>query len=174
MEELNKSYYAIIPANVRYDTRLNPNAKLLYGEITALCNEKGYCWATNEYFAKLYKVSKTSISNWISSLAKYGYISSQIKYKENSKQIESRQIYLTLSNNFEQAIKEKLNRPTEEKLKDNNIIKNNIYNNKNKKEVSTDIFNNNGINISNPDGRNFASYNIIKQSLNDLDPNTCF
>ena len=60
-----KSYYAIIPANVRYDKDLPANAKLLYGEITALCNEKGICWATNDYFAKLYDVSKTSISKWI-------------------------------------------------------------------------------------------------------------
>ena len=30
------SYYAVIPANVRHDTRLSPLAKLLYGEITCL------------------------------------------------------------------------------------------------------------------------------------------
>ena len=62
------SYYAIIPANVRYDKKLTPNAKLLYSEITALCNKKGYCWSTNKYFAELYDVSNTSISKWISSL----------------------------------------------------------------------------------------------------------
>ena len=32
------SYYAIIPANVRYDKRLTDKAKLLYGEITCLTN----------------------------------------------------------------------------------------------------------------------------------------
>ena len=52
-EEQLKSYYAIIPANVRYDPDLTPNAKLLYGEITALTNDKGYCWASNNYFANL-------------------------------------------------------------------------------------------------------------------------
>ena len=77
-----KNYYAIIPANVRYDPNLKDKAKLLYSEITALCNEKGYCWATNEYFANLYGVSKTTISLLIKNLIEKGYINSQIIYKE--------------------------------------------------------------------------------------------
>lgn len=72
--ETKRNYYAIIPANVRYDENVRPNAKLLYGEITALCNERGYCWASNQYFAELYKVSKTSISLWIKDLINGGYI----------------------------------------------------------------------------------------------------
>lgn len=67
-------YYAIIPAAVRYDKDLPPNAKLLYGEITALCNKEGYCFASNEYFANLYGVSKRSITGWIASLEEKGYI----------------------------------------------------------------------------------------------------
>ena len=63
--ENKKSYYAVVPANVRYDSNICANSKLLYGEITALCNEKGYCWASNQYFADLYDVSKISISRWI-------------------------------------------------------------------------------------------------------------
>lgn len=70
----NKAYYAVIPANVRYDKDLPPNAKLLYGEITALCNEKGFCWARNGYFAELYDVSSFTISRWIKALADKGYI----------------------------------------------------------------------------------------------------
>ena len=40
MNENEINYYAIIPANVRYDINLKPNEKLLYGEITALSNQK--------------------------------------------------------------------------------------------------------------------------------------
>lgn len=122
----SKSYYAIIPANVRYDNDLSPNAKLLYGEITALCNEKGYCWATNDYFAKLYGVSKTSVSKWIALLIKKGYLYSEIEYKDGTKEILHR--YLRIVN---EPIEKKLNRGIEEKLKDNNTINNNTINNTN-------------------------------------------
>ena len=47
------SYYGIIPANVRYDKDLQPNAKLLYSELTALTTKRGYCFSSNLYFAKL-------------------------------------------------------------------------------------------------------------------------
>lgn len=124
--EQTKSYYAIIPANVRYDKDLTPNAKLLYGEITALCNEKGYCWATNEYFAKLYNTSKTSISKWIGQLIKKKYIYSQLIYKGGTKEILNR--YLRIVND---PIEEKLNTPIEEKLKENNTSFNNTVNNTN-------------------------------------------
>jgi hypothetical protein len=71
---MQKNYYAIIPANVRYDKELPSSAKLLYGELTALSNEKGFCWATNEYFAELYGVHNKSISRLISQLEKKGYV----------------------------------------------------------------------------------------------------
>ena len=80
----NPSYYAIIPASVRYDPELKPNAKLLYGEITALCNKEGYCWASNNYFAQLYSVSKETISRWVSQLHKNGHIVVEIKNKNGS------------------------------------------------------------------------------------------
>lgn len=72
------SYYAIIPANVRYDKALPAGAKLMYGEITALSNAKGYCFASNGYFAELYGCTPQAISKWIKALEAGGYV--KIKY----------------------------------------------------------------------------------------------
>ena len=118
---MKKSYYAIIPAYVRYDKTLTPNAKLLYGEITALCNEKGYCFARNKYFSDLYNVGTRSITDWIAQLKNAGYIKIKMNYKENSKEIESREIYIT---NFREVLK-KNTPPIENIHQDNNIIINN-------------------------------------------------
>ena len=130
------AYYANIPATVRYDKRLTPNAKLLYGEITALCNQEGYCWAMNAYFADLYGVSKTSISAWIGNLKEAGHITVQMNYKEGSKHILNRYIRILgegIQENFDTS-QRKLNDPIQENLIDNktdNNKKNITVNNNN-------------------------------------------
>ena len=90
MDDGKKSYYAVIPANVRYDESLPPNAKLLYGEITALCNAEGYCWASNKYFADLYGVTDRTIKRWLRDLHDRCYIESKVFYKSDSKEVEQR------------------------------------------------------------------------------------
>lgn len=114
------SYYAIIPAEVRYSS-LKPNAKLLYGEITALSSKEGYCFATNKYFANLYNVTKNTISLWVGQLNKLGFISVELIKK--GEQITERRIGIT--KNDDRGVT---------KNKDLNIIKvnntNNIYNRK--------------------------------------------
>ena len=43
-EYMNKpSYYAVIPAEVRYDNELSADEKLMYGELTCLTSAYGYC-----------------------------------------------------------------------------------------------------------------------------------
>ena len=88
------NYYAIIPAEVRYSKALIPNAKLLYAEITALCNMNGKCTASTEYFCRVYEVSRASIQNWLSLLEKNGYITRVLIYRQGSKEILSRYIKL--------------------------------------------------------------------------------
>ena len=90
MEQPN--YYAVIPANVRYDKDLTANAKLLYGEISALTQKNGICFATNEYFSKLYNLSERAITRLISSLKNKGYIKVEIKNDTDNKR--TRQICL--------------------------------------------------------------------------------
>lgn len=141
---MNRNYYAIIPANVRYDKELTPNAKLLYGELTALSNEKGYCWASNSYFSELYGVSKKTVSNWISSLDEKGFIKSEMIYKDNSKEIKERRLYITpMENNFlpygrnlPNPMENNFHTPMEKKVKDNNTSFNNTFNNTvNKRDI---------------------------------------
>ena len=83
------NYYAIIPADVMY-SNLKPNAKLLYGEITALSGKLGYCYASNNYFADLYGVSKNTVSRWISDLNKLGFINIEVERNEKKQVIKRR------------------------------------------------------------------------------------
>ena len=71
------NYYAVIPADVRYDEGLSASEKLLYGEISALSNKTGECWASNAYFAKLYGVTKMTVIRWIRNLEEKGYITTK-------------------------------------------------------------------------------------------------
>ena len=84
------NYYAIIPADVRYDEKLKLGEKMMYGEITALSKKNGICYASNNYFAKLYNVSPQAISKWIKNLEKNNYIS--ISYERDGKAIIKRNI----------------------------------------------------------------------------------
>lgn len=133
--EAQPSYYSIIPATVRYDKELKANEKLLYGEITALAQMQGYCWASNSYFAELYGVSKETVSRWISKLDKKGYIRTKVLYVENSKQIDKRFIYIsdtpidkkinTPQQNSHDPIDENVKSPIDKKVKDNTTSINN-------------------------------------------------
>ena len=119
MEE-KPNYYAIIPANVRYDSNLKDKAKLLYGEITALSNKNGICFASNSYFAKLYNVTNTTISLLIKDLIDNGYIEREIIYKDGTKEIENR--YLRI---LKEGYLRNLKGGIQENLKDNNTSINN-------------------------------------------------
>ena len=122
------NYFAIIPAEVRYDVELKDKAKLLYGEIVALSDKNGYCYASNKYFSELYNISITSVSLLIKNLIEKGYLESEILYKENSKEIDKRYLRIVKGGYLS-----KVKGGIKEKLKDNNTsinntsINNNIY-----------------------------------------------
>lgn len=96
MDERTPGYYAVIPASVRYDDSIPANAKLLYGEISALIGSDGFCYAKNSYFASLYRLSERTISRLISVLQEGGYIVVQLE-RDESGQVKSRKLFLTES-----------------------------------------------------------------------------
>ena len=125
------SYYAIIPAEVRYDERLSANEKLMYGEITCLAHTTRECWASNKYFAELYGRRKETISVWVRNLISCGYVSSKLIYKEGSKEVEKR--ILTLPRLITTPSREKSNYPLAINRKDNNTSENSTRTNINTK-----------------------------------------
>ena len=148
------NYYAIIPAKIRYDKELMANAKLLYGEITALCNDKGICWARNEYFADLYDVSNETISRWISQLNKKKYIKVKMFYKKDSKEIDKRIISIN-----QYPIDENVNTYCQENQSNTLLTKTSIpYIQKNQGGIDKNIKENiTSINNKKEEERNFQS-----------------
>ena len=73
-EQARPSYWAVLPAAIRYDAEIPASAKLLYAEISALTDQRGYCWASNAYFEGLYGLSERTIVRLIRVLEKAGYI----------------------------------------------------------------------------------------------------
>ena len=128
MEE-KPNYYAIIPAEVRYNTQLRASEKLLFGEITALSNATGICTASNSYFASLYDVVPSAITKWISDLAKYDYI--KVEYELSGKEIKKRIIRLSGTHKYDEVFT-KVVEGYSQKAKENNTSNNNTSN---KKEI---------------------------------------
>ena len=74
-EQVQKpGYWAVLPAAVRYDPQLPPSAKILYAEISALTDQRGFCFASNDYFRKLYGMGERTVRRLIAQLQESGYI----------------------------------------------------------------------------------------------------
>lgn len=93
---MQPSYWAVVPAGIRYDDRIPANAKLLYAEISALTGQEGYCWADNAYFAGLYQVTERSIRRLLECLQAQGYIRIEEERGDHNK-LQARRIYAGLN-----------------------------------------------------------------------------
>ena len=124
----NPSYYAILPAPVRYCKDLSSFQKILFAEISALTNKEGFCFASNDYFSKLFETSTETISRAISGIAKAGFVIVEVDKSAGN----TRKIYLSeqlslltkkskgIDEKVNTPIDEKVNTPIDEKVKYNN------------------------------------------------------
>lgn len=71
---MSQSYWAVLPANIRYHKELTQTAKLLYAEVSALAQSDGYCWATDAYLAETLNCSIATVTRSLRKLRKLGFI----------------------------------------------------------------------------------------------------
>ena len=127
------NFYAILPATVRYDKRLNAIQKLFYAEISALSTKEKRCWATNKYFEEVFDVSTSTVTRALNGLIDTGYLKREIIYKDGTKEIERR--YLCIVETANTPIVESDYTPIVENEEENNTS---IYQYKNNNKYIVD------------------------------------
>ena len=92
MKKFNNAYYGVMPPYIRYNEELKPTHKLLYTEITACLDDNGVCTRSNHYFSKALHMSKGTISNYMNTLRKLGFINVTIENEEGTMKFLNRYI----------------------------------------------------------------------------------
>ena len=89
-----RSLYSVIPARVRDDKSLRPNAKLLYGELSTLAYAEGYCWASNAYLAELFDLAPKTVEALIKQLKDRGHIQIEVERDKQTNEVLRRKIWI--------------------------------------------------------------------------------
>lgn len=122
------SYWAVLPAKVRYDAQLRPNAKLLYAEITALSNAQGYCWISNERLGDWFGLSPKTVGALIQQLGRCGYLTVEL-IRDEKQAITGRRIWIDRPAAADLDTPILKNEETPLKIEDTPILKNEEKNN---------------------------------------------
>lgn len=77
------STFSVIPTEIIINKEISSTEKLLYAVISSLTNEKGYCWASNQYLGDLIGISERHASRSINKLLQEQLI--EVDIKDNSK-----------------------------------------------------------------------------------------
>ena len=83
-----------IPKEIWLNKDLSTNEKILLAEIESLGGLNDGCFASNQYFANFFDLSKDRISKLISGLKNKGYITVELVYKEGTCEVDKRIIKL--------------------------------------------------------------------------------
>ena len=144
-----------IPAEILLNKALSDKEKIILSMILYLSDETGSCFASNKYIASIVNVTSDRVSKIVSSLKKKEYIEVILKFKVDSKEVESRQIIPN---------KEKINRYSEKYLEgigENNYCtsqKQPYPTGENNKEIINNIKNKNNYNKESHKNNNKANF----------------
>jgi predicted HTH transcriptional regulator len=92
--EREEGFFCIIPALVLQNQKLSDGAKILYGEISALVNKYGYCYATNKHLAERLNKTERTIRNLIRELKNAKLIKVEV---EKNKEGTRRKIWISFA-----------------------------------------------------------------------------
>ena len=131
---MNRDFLGVwIPREVWLNKDLSTNEKVLLADIASLGGMSNGCFATNQYLADFFGLSKDRISKLISSLKNKGYITVELAYKEGTYEVEQRLIKIIPYSYFQLGGQNHLGGIGE----NNDYITNNYNINKNNKPKSS-------------------------------------
>ena len=96
-------YYAIIPGWLLTSSSVSDGAKLFYGEVSRRCNERGYCWASNEALASDLRCGTRTVSRYVAELEDAGAITTENVGVSDRKRRHERRIRLAEAARFDVA-----------------------------------------------------------------------
>ena len=130
---MNRDFLGVwIPREVWLNKDLSTNEKVLLADIASLGGMSNGCFATNQYLADFFGLSKDRISKLISSLKNKGYITVELVYKEGTYEVEQRLIKIIPYSYFQLGGQDHLGGIGE----NNDYITNNYNKNNNKPKSS--------------------------------------
>ena len=102
---MNREFRGIwIPKDIWLNKDLSTNEKVLLAEIDSLGGSSDGCFASNQYFADFFDLSKDRISRLVSGLKNKGYITVELTYKEGTCEVDKRIIKLNPYSYFYQGV----------------------------------------------------------------------
>ena len=102
---MNRDFRGIwIPKEIWLNKDLSTNEKILLAEIESLGGLHDGCFASNQYFADFFDLSKDRISRLVSGLKNKGYITVELIYKEGTCEVDKRIIKLNPYSYFYQGV----------------------------------------------------------------------
>ena len=102
---MNREFRGIwIPKDIWLSKNLSTNEKVLLAEIDSLGGSSDGCFASNQYFADFFDLSKDRISRLVSGLKNKGYITVELIYKEGTCEVDKRIIKLNPYSYFYQGV----------------------------------------------------------------------
>ncbi len=86
------NFFAILPAAVRYNTKLTSRSILMYAVLTSLAVSNGEAYASNEYFMGILGTSERTVNRLLAELSAEKYITIRYEYHGDTKEIARRLI----------------------------------------------------------------------------------